>query len=183
MFPERAETWPQWPTDLPPPTSLLRKLIGPREGPLGKPPRGAVIPRGRGLMLQALGVDGEQLADPGAWNADSPGLPWASHCLDQARYLIWHSQELCFQGAIAGFPFLAEVPGRSRQSPSQGEHKTWFCTTEEQAPARPPPRHPHTFLNFHLPLGAAAPEDPPGGSLCGRPRCHVHRIRMPRPCS
>ena len=71
-------------------------------------------------MHWALGVGGEELADPRAQPTDSPGLPWAPCCPDQAQYLIWHSQQLCFQGAIAGIPFLARIPGRSSHSPSQG---------------------------------------------------------------
>lgn len=74
-------------------------------------------PRGGGLCYED---SGEMPANPKVQSTDSPGLPWVPRCPNKAWYLIWHSQELCFQGRLQEFPCQVEDPGRSRQSPSVG---------------------------------------------------------------
>lgn len=123
-------------------------------------------------MLGALGAGGEQLADPRARHADSPGLLWVPHCSARAQYLIWHSQELCFQGASAGIPFLAEVPGGAGKAP-HGAAPDLVSPPEK---SRPQPGLPETsphFFELSPVSGSCSTRAPPSSGRL------VQRTQMP----
>lgn len=58
-------------------------------------------------------------ANPKVQSTDSPGLPWVPRCPSKAWYLIWHSQELCFQGR------LQESPARWRTRAGADKAPQW----------------------------------------------------------